>query len=164
MDLTYHIPSAMTSAKSHWLLLFPSQSGHYPKVISRLEGTMLLISPSLRSWSLFMFVCEITSSLIISGLLEGCHIYFQWKILAKNHHIVCAPAFIASYWFVLYIPWFHLWLPNPQHFLSASFCLTIIFLFLVYFKHTLSVSQSPPWGSIIFTPPTTSQNRLEAAA
>lgn len=35
MNLTYHIPLAMASAKSHWLLMFPSQSGSYPKVISR---------------------------------------------------------------------------------------------------------------------------------
>jgi len=38
MSLTYLTPLAMATAKSHWLLLFPSQSGPYPKVIWRLEG------------------------------------------------------------------------------------------------------------------------------
>lgn len=163
MSLTYHIPLAMASAKSHWLPQFPSQSGPYAKVISRLKGTMLLTFHSLNSWSLFTFVCEMTSSLVVAVLVESFPIYFHWKILAETHHIVWAPAFIASYQFVLYIPWrVHLCLPNlplcllPSPGPSASSFWSISITLCLFPKCLL-------WGLSIFTPLTKSQNRPEAA-
>lgn len=149
MSLTYHTPSAMASAKLHWLLLFPSQSGSHPKVISRLEGTALLTSPSLKSWSLLMFVCEMIFSLVIAVPLAECHIYFHRKLFEKKHHVVWAFAFIASYLFVLYVPWWlHLWLPDLQHFLSSSPGPSPSSLWSVSIT-LCPFTRHPPWVTII---------------
>lgn len=42
----------MANAKSHWLLMFPSSLDLIPR-LTQGEGTMLLTSPTLKSWSLF---------------------------------------------------------------------------------------------------------------
>lgn len=99
---------------------FPPSLDLIPR-LSQGEETMLLIAPTLKSWSLLM-LCEITSFLIIAVILEGWHIYFNWKLLLLKCPYCLSSCTYCWNQFVLYIPWWlQLWLPNLQHCLSAPF-------------------------------------------